>query len=397
MLKQTSIILCFLLTSICGWAQNDSICVFEGTVTNVPDGTEISLAVANTPERLGTYTVIPMTTVKDGKFYFEKAMKPGHDCYVRIGNFNMGMGINVQLTPGMKTTITGDGTCAYSWIAENDHPDQKESNIYAKFMREKMVDYLEIGAKRDKASSGIYEGTTEEDKRSASEVARDYNSQLNSLIGKYFDTMFEFMKNRPFGHSYEKGTTVLAQYAYYKKDDVKLNKCRELFAKFPDDNSGYARSIEKWLKPQYKPLEQGDQAKDYLLNDHDGKSHSILETLGKGKYLLIETAWKACEGEKASRPKDELKQLVSKYSDKFDIVTLAVCAKGIFDMKEFPREEWLELNLDTSKASLFVEMQETYFPWEERFIFISPEGKILGKCDSDQLNEEFKKYFPFAQ
>ena len=53
--------------------------------------------------------------------------------------------------------------------------------------------------------------------------------------------------------------------------------------------------------------------------------------------------------------------------------------------------------LDTSKASLFVEMQETYFPWEERFIFISPEGKILGKCDSDQLNEEFKKYFPFAQ
>ena len=114
-------------------------------------------------------------------------------------------------------------------------------------------------------------------------------------------------------------------------------------------------------------------------------------------YLLIETAWKACEGEKASRPKDELKQLVSKYSDKFDIVTLAVCAKGIFDMKEFPREEWLELNLDTSKASLFVEMQETYFPWEERFIFISPEGKILGKCDSDQLNEEFKKYFPFAQ
>ena len=106
-------------------------------------------------------------------------------------------------------------------------------------------------------------------------MARDYNSQLNSLIGKYFDTMFEFMKNRPFGHSYEKGTTVLAQYAYYKKDEVKLNKCRELFAKFPDDNSGYARSIEKWLKPQYKPLEQGDQAKDYLLNDHDGKSHSI--------------------------------------------------------------------------------------------------------------------------
>ena len=41
------------------------------------------------------------------------------------------------------------------------------------------------------------------------------------------------------------------------------------------------------------------------------------------------------------------------------------------------------------------EIQGTYFPREERFIFISPEGKILAKCRPDKLNEELKKNFPF--
>jgi hypothetical protein len=152
---------------------------------------------------------------------------------------------------------------------------------------------------------------------------------------------------------------------------------------------------KQWLYPPYKALKAGDQAKDYTLNDHDGKPHSILETLGKGKYLLLETARKACEGAKVDRPKVMLKELVSKYADKFDIVTLAISPKEMFDMKEFPREEWLELGLN--ETSPFEEIQGTYFPREERFIFISPEGKILAKCGSDKLNEEFKKNFPFAQ
>ena len=208
--------------------------------------------------------------------------------------------------------------------------------------------------------------------------------------------MSEFLKNRDFSPSYENELTTISQDAYYSDDEEKMNICRELFAKVPKEHdSQNMYFLKKYLYPDFKPLKAGDQVKDFTLNDHDGKPHSILETLGKGKYLLLETARKACTGEILDRPKEYLKELHKKYADKLDIVTLAICQKAMFDDKEFPRENWLELGLN--ETSPFEEIQGTYFPREERFIFISPEGKLLAKCGPDKLNEEIKKYFPFVE
>ena len=383
-----------MLCAMSGWAQNakDSICVFDGTLTNVPDGTEIWIRVPNTEERIGVCTGIPVTTVKDGKFHFERALEQGKSPYFRIGML-YSHSLRVELSPGMKTTITGDGMNPSLWTAVNDHPDQKEANIYKKFKREKLADYMAIESKMQMAYSGIYEDSTEVGKKSAIEVVRYYRSQLDPLKEEYFNIMYEFMKDRPFCYSYEYETTMLVDYAYQKKDEEKLEKCRKLYAKFPDDNSSFAISIKKELQPQYKSLEAGDQVKDFTLTDHDGKPHSILETLGKGKYLLLELAYKNCVGDKVSRPKEVLKELFSKYSDKLDIVTLTSGARDIFDSKDFPREEWLELGLND--MSSYDAINGTYFAWGERFVFIAPNGKILGKCDLDKLKEGMKKYFPF--
>ena len=383
-----------MLCAMSGWAQNakDSICVFDGTLTNVPDGTEIWVSVPNTEERIGICTLYPVATVKDGKFHFERALEHGKSPYFGVGLIHIGS-VRVEVYPGMKTTITGDGMNPRLWTAVNDHPDQKESNIYKKFKREKLADLVAIENKMQMAYCGIYEDSTEVGKKSSIEAARYYRSQLAPLMEEYFNIMYEFMKDRPFCYSYEYETSGLVDYAYRKKDEEKLEKCRKLYAKFPDDNSSYAISIKKELQPQYKSLEAGDQVKDFTLTDHDGKPHSILETLGKGKYLLLELAFKSCEGDKVYRPKEVLKELFSKYSDKLDIVTLTSCAKDIFDSKDFPREEWLELGLND--MSSYNAIDGTYFAWGERFVFIAPDGKILGKCDLDKLKEGMKKYFPF--
>ena len=208
--------------------------------------------------------------------------------------------------------------------------------------------------------------------------------------------MSEFLKNRNFSPSYEEELARITETAYYSDDEEKMNICRELFAKVPKDYmSQHIYFVKKDLYPPFKPLKAGDQVKDFTLNDHDGKPHSIMEYAGKGRYLLLETARKACTGEILDRPKEYLKELQKKYADKFDIVTIAVCQKAIFDDKAFPREEWVELSLN--ETSPFEEIQGTYFPKEERFIFISPEGKILAKCDSDKLQDELKKNFPFVE
>ena len=89
-----------------------------------------------------------------------------------------------------------------------------------------------------------------------------------------------------------------------------MNICRELFAKVPKDYMSQSiYFVKKYLYPPFKPLKAGDQVKDFTLNDHDGKPHSIMEYAGKGKYLLLESARKACTGEVLDRPKEYLKEL----------------------------------------------------------------------------------------
>ena len=392
-----------MLCAMSGWAQgtktsaNDPICVFDGTVTNVPDGTVVYLSLP-VPEHNGRYRSDTITTVKGGKFHFEKAIPAGDDCSVAVSRTGSELGI--KLNPGMRTVISGNGMNAEEWIAENDHPDQKEANIYKKYKKEKLPDYLALEVQMHAATAKMYEAQffakDEKAAKAASDEAQNIAKQLRPLRLKYFNVMSEFLKNRDFSASYESELAMISQDAYYSDDEEKMNICRELFAKVPKDYMSQSiYFVKKYLYPPFKPLKAGDQVKDFTLNDHDGKPHSILETLGKGKYLLLETARKACTGEILDRPKEYLKELHKKYADKLDIVTLAICQKAMFDDKEFPREDWLELGLN--ETSPFEEIQGTYFPREERFIFISPEGKILAKCGPDKLNEEIKKYFPFVE
>ena len=402
-MKKSIITSMLMLCAMSGWAQgtktpvNDSICVFDGTVTGVPDGTVVYLALP-IREHPGAYKPDTITTVKGGKFHFEKAIPAGDDCYVRVSKY--GTMLNVKLNPGMKTVITGNGMEPEEWTAENDHPDQKEANIYKKYKKEKLADYLALYAQINAANAKMYEAQfdakDEKKAKAASDEANRIAKQLRPLRLKYFNVMSEFIKNRDFSASYESELAMITQDAYYSDDEEKMNICRELFAKVPKDYMSQSiYFVKKYLYPEIKPLKAGDQVKDFTLNDHDGKTHSIMEYAGKGKYLLLESARKACTGEVLDRPKEYLKELHKKYADKFDVVTLAISPKEMFDDKEFPREDWLELGLN--ETSPFEEIMSTYFPKEERFVFISPEGKILAKCRPDKLNEEIKKCFPFVE
>ena len=402
-MKKSIITSMLMLCAMSGWAQgtktsaNDSICVFDGTVTNVPDGTVVYLALP-IREHQGAYKPDTITTVTGGKFHFEKAIPAGDDCYIQVNKY--GSMLNVKLNPGMKTVITGNGMEAEEWTAENDHPDQKEANIYKKYKKEKLADYLALNAQINAASAKMYEAQydakDEKKAKAASDEANRIAKQLRPLRLKYFNVMSEFIKNRDFSASYESELAMISQDAYYSDDEEKMNICRELFAKVPKDYMSQSiYFVKKYLYPPFKPLKAGDQVKDFTLNDHDGKPHSIMEYAGKGKYLLLESARKACTGEVLDRPKEYLKELHKKYADKFDVVTLAISPKEMFDDKEFPREDWLELGLN--ETSPFEEIMSTYFPKEERFVFISPEGKILAKCRPDKLNEEIKKCFPFVE
>ena len=400
-MKKTVINILLVLCAMSGWAQgaessaNDSICVFDGTVTNVPDGSKIIVLTPH-PEYSGAYIPDTITTVKAGKFHFEKAIHKGNDCHI-FNDVCGGRPLRINLCPGMKTTITGDGMESCTWTAENSCSYQKERNAYAIFKKEKLADYEALEYKHHLASKAMGCATTEDAQKAANDERHRIRELQKPLVEKYCTTMYEFIKNRDFSPIFVEELDELAYYAFNADDEKKMDEYRELYAKIPKDyNVSPVFDLKKMLYPDYKPLKAGDQVKDFVLNDHDGKPHSIMEFTGKGKYLLLETARKACLASVLDRPKETLKELHKKYADKFDVVTVALSPKEWFDHKDFPREEWVELSInETVPHQKLEEIMATYFPKDERFIFISPEGKILAKCGPDKLNEEIKKCFPF--
>ena len=220
-MKKSIITSILMLCAMSGWAQgtkppvNDSICVFDGTVTNVPDGTVVYLSLP-VPEHNGRYRSDTITIVKGGKFHFEKAIPAGDDCSVAVSRTGSGLGI--KLNPGMRTVISGNGMNAEEWIAENDHPDQKEANIYKKYKKEKLPDYLALEVQMHAATAKMYEAQffakDEKAAKAASDEAQNIAKQLRPLRLKYFNVMSEFLKNRDFSASYESELAMISQDAY---------------------------------------------------------------------------------------------------------------------------------------------------------------------------------------
>ena len=186
------------LCAIGCWAQNsakDSICVFDGTVTNVPDGTVVYLWLPN-PEYPTAYLPDTTTTVTGGKFHFEKVISSG-DCGISIAKYSLG--VRIKLNPGMKTVITGNGMDATVWMAENDHPDQKEANIYQRYKLEKLADYLALDVQINAATTKMYiaqfETKNAEDAKAALDEAKArYSERIQAEFEQAKKIIFEDVK-----------------------------------------------------------------------------------------------------------------------------------------------------------------------------------------------------------
>ena len=136
----------------------------------------------------------------------------------------------------------------------------------------------------------------------------------------------------------------------------------------------------------------GDKIKDFTLYDHDGKEHHLEEFGNNNKYLLMEFCSKEDKELMKSRPESVLEDLYKNYSNYLDIVTINCDVKEAWMSGKLPRDKWNEWN--DYNNSLFVRMNySTIF----RYVFISPENKIIGFGNSDDLKDKVKQHFAFVK
>lgn len=315
--------------------------LFEGDIKNVPDGTLVNFWIPYDDEQFGEV----VDTIAGGKFSFKKRINKSGIYFITLDN---GKGeCPIQTNYDVTVRITGDGSDCSSWKVVIDDPIKEEFDAFAAF-REKEVN------------------------------------------ADYFDELYKFMKNRQYTAFYD---WELDQMVPANEKD--MAKKRELYLKVPfekvDDNA-LRLFVPANIEEGEEFLNVGDDMIDFTLYDSNGKQHHLAEFKGNGRYLLLEICCKDFGKLMKTRPTDKLKDLYRKYSNKLDIVTVNCDMKDVWKSGKYPRDQWNEWN-DYNNGLPIIARYTNQF----NYVFISPEGKILGFGKHDNLMDKAKQHFAFVK
>ena len=395
-MKSIILLICLVPAYIGVWAEDsktekkDSIppIIVEGTLERVPKETVVFVW-----EREGgscSYAQEGMDTLRNGKFRIVLTPKRQTDEYSISAKYGSSMSRHSSLfyaSPGTKVTITGVGVHEANWYAKSDNPKQIEANEYRAYLDEKLPGYWDLKRRND--------WVTEEDD--------DYYSvkkKVKEADSLYVEYMIEFMKDRKYTSVFAKNICDLSLYireGRNKNMGIK-EKAAKLLAIVPKDApyDEYIYDANRFLKPKYEIIKNGEKLNDFVLYDHHDKEHHLTEFNGNGKFLLLEFNSRTCVPCMKHRPNEVLNNLYKNYSDKVDMLMVNCDALYYWDIEckdpnKYGRDPWHEWSDRKGSEDI---MQRYGTETGSHYFFVSPDGTILGKItDERKLEESIKKYF----
>lgn len=346
-------------------SENSGIAVFEGDIKNVPDGTVVNFWF---PEN-GDYIGEAVAKVVKGKFTFKKKINENAKYLITLGEDQKELAFLAALGT---TKFTGDSADCSHWRVDNDNPMVVEENAFRNRKKAIKEEYQKMVKLKEMKGEDVSEDPLAEDRF-------------------YANSMFDFMKDRPYSPFYKKELIRLRFSSPFQRNTPEKSefekKRRELCLKIP-----FSEVTEFWSLFGGRVPNVGDKIKDFTLYDHDGKEHHLEEFGNNNKYLLMEFCSKEDKELMKSRPESVLEDLYKNYSNYLDIVTINCDVKEAWMSGKLPRDKWNEWN--DYNNSLFVRMNySTIF----RYVFISPENKIIGFGNSDDLKDKVKQHFAFVK
>ena len=333
--------------------------IIEGVVTNMPDGTLLSITRDYDNSRKDII-------IKDGKFRVAVLPKQKEDTYY-LSHYSKLQTLYVE--PGLKIKVKGDGATTISnWYVESTNHDQKEYNAYVQFAKENVPDYYELENKNSLAYEKRFDGSlTQEERNKATQEDRASRPQLEALKKeKYNAAIIEFMKGRPFSKR-----MITELYFILLRDDSPaiIENAREVFKKYPQEamNERYVAETKALLYADKAKI--GEQMKDFTLFDREGKKHQLSEF--KGKYSVLEFTSIGCGPCKMSKP--ILDELYKRNKDKMEIIAISKDPEKIWmgEEREVSYHEW---NDHQRAAEPSVAYGVTAIP---TFVLVDPNGKVL--------------------
>lgn len=358
-------------------------CIFEGMVTGVPDRSIIAIFDQEGKFGMGAYP----DSVMNQRFRFEYSPKTLTQHFaIELKDFSS-LPLKVYAYPGSKTTITGDGVFCYFWKAENDNPLQKELNEYIEFEKTKFPEKCELLRKifmlRTKANVADLPNEEKERLRKDEDSLRVLMSGFDS---DYVEVMLGFMKGRECNEIWLDYLYDLAHRVVASGDVVQKEKVRKLYETIPSELRDLGNAIEvKNIVYPPNVLKIGDQMADFTLYDLEGNEHRLSEV--KDKITILEFCSNGCGPCYFMRP--QLEEFVKNYAEKVELITISMDAKNVWLRQVWGKTSWSEWNDYKDAADIRAKYGVECLP---TFIFISPDKKIIAKCDNRDFFEMVDKY-----
>ena len=254
-MKESIILSLLLLLSLSDWAKasnvsaNDSVCIIEGTIKNIPDGCDVIL-YGSAGKYSGKQKTI--TQIKKGKFRFEKKVT-GNEIY-RIYLYPCVSNTKIYIDPNTKkTTIIGEGTTPSLWIAVNNNFEQQEQNLYNTYKKEKLAELVALDNSRDSITIKIGIATTQSERQALSDERNKISQTITEWNHKYCNTMLELMENRPYSQVFASELVLVLKKAKRVEKtfaESLTEKVRQLLNKVPvteytNDDISYVRRTLK--------------------------------------------------------------------------------------------------------------------------------------------------------
>ena len=357
-------------------------CVIEGNVANVPDGTIVNFWF----EKNGDYLGEIADTIIGGKFRFEWNVDKWARYYITVADEKEELAIRAQ--PGVTLKITGNNPYCAFWNVDICDPWVEELNKYNDYKRTHLSAYMalkdEEGDLINKISRDFVLNASKEEKRKVSSQRDSIDNKLSSMAEEYVNAMYEFMKDRPYSNIYSQELWKIKEYVLAEGKQELITKACNLCSKVPFDE---VKEFQD-LFFREKALDVGDEMVDFTLFDRKGRKHHLTEFNGNGKYLLLEFCSKDSKRVRESRPNDVLNELYRKYSKNLDIVTVNCDFDEVWKNSKFPRDPWNEWNDHNNSTTVMMRYTVTF-----DYVFLSPEGRILGFGKHNNLKDKAKQHF----
>lgn len=283
----------------------------ECTITGIPDSASISFL--RNEGQLGKF--IEKGYFKDGKlsFTYTPDSSATFPMYFSLYGDSLAMGRLVFYSALGTTTITGNGTFAMNWKAENNTPEQLELNKLTDAIREASAPYSKTVEKQFQFyAQKIYKGAAidslykEQDEKHILKL----NAELDYL--KTLKTLNAATMN-------ELSDLTISGIKYGKALISRLEELRSVYKKLTpqQQNSIQGEEIKAMIYPPQQ-IAIGDTLPDNLLYDTAGNSHKLSDY--SGKYIILDF-W-SCGCGPCLAAGDEIKEVQEKFKDKLTIISI---------------------------------------------------------------------------